>query len=304
MTDPATDATADAVRGAGTDATSGAVTAAAVNAAMQVPGDSATDAIAGAITDSAVNAAKHVPGYLLAAGAAAIEDTPGWSTQSQSALIGASPAAHYREHAETIARAWSRTPDVAGAVVAAAIRAAAATAGAVRAEHKVSLVWTGPSTEAVRLRSTRSVLHTLVVNATESLVLVSFASYDIAELTAALADAIARGVDVTLILETPDDPGGPLVIGPTHPFAPIKDTAHFYRWPLEARKAFFAKAASLHAKCVIADRSAALITSANLTSAGINDNIELGILIEAGPLPERLNQHLKLLIDDGTLEPV
>ena len=266
--------------------------------------DPATDATADAVTDAAVDAAMHVPGDLLAAGAAAIEETPGWSTQSQSALIGASPAAHYREHAETIARAWSRTPDVAGAVVAAAIRAAAATAGAVRAGHKVSLVWTGPSTEAVSLRSTRSVLHTLVANATESLVLVSFVSYNIADLTADLADAIARGVDVTLILETPDDPGGPLVIDPAHPFAPIKDTAHFYRWPLETREAPFAAAARLHAKCVIADRASALITSANLTSAGINDNIELGVLIEAGPLPTRLSQHLELLIEEGTLEGI
>ena len=290
MTDPATDATADEIRGASTDAD-------------EVLG-AATDTIAGAVTAAAVNAAMHVPADLLAAGAAAIQDTPGWSTLSQSALIGASPAARYREHAETIARAWSRIPDVAGAVVAAAMRAAAATAGAARAEHKVSLVWTGPSTDAVRVRSTRSVLTTLVANATESLVLVSFVSYDIAELTADLAGAIDRGIAVTLILETPDDPGGPLVIGPTHPFAPIKDTAHFYRWPLEARETFFAKAASLHAKCVIADRSAALITSANLTSAGINDNIELGVLIEAGPLPESLSQHLELLIEEGILEEV
>ena len=266
--------------------------------------DPATDATAGAVTDAAVDAAMYVPGDLLAAGAAAIEDTRGWSTGSQSALIGASPAAHYREHAETIAQAWSRTPDVAGAVVAAAMRAAAAAAGAVRAEHKLSLVWTGPSTEAVRLRSTRSVLATLVANATESLVLVSFASYDVAELTTALADAIDRGVEVTLILETPDDPGGPLFIGPAHPFAPIKDTASFYRWPLEAREAFFAATTRLHAKCVIADRSSALITSANLTSAGINDNIELGVLIEAGPLPKRLSQHLEILIDERTLEGI
>ena len=157
-----------------------------------------------------------MPGELLAAGAAAIENAAGWSTGPQSALIGANAAAHYREHAEAIAQAWSRTPDVAGAVVAATMRAAASTVGAVRAEHKVSLVWTGPSTDAVRLRSTRSVLATLVANATESLVLVSFASYDVAELTAALTAAIARGVEVTLILETPDDPGGPLVIGPDH----------------------------------------------------------------------------------------
>ena len=266
--------------------------------------DPATDATADTVTGAAVDAALHVPGELLATGAAAIEDAPGWSTGSQFALIGASAAAHYREHAEAIAQAWASTPDVAGAVVAAAMRTAASTAEAVRAEHNVSLVWTGPSTEAVRLRSTRAVLATLVANATESLVLVSFTSYNVAELTTALADAIARGVEVTLILETPDDPGGPLVISPAHPFAPIKNTASFYQWPLEAREAFFAAEARLHAKCVIADRSSALITSANLTSAGINDNIELGVLIEAGPLPTTLSQHLELLIEDATLEAV
>ena len=173
---------------------------------MSNPADATAEAVVDAMTDAAVDAAIHVPGDLLAAGAAAIEDTPGWSTGSQSTLIGASPAAHYREHAQTIAQAWSRTPDVAGTVVATAMRAAASTAGAVRAEHKISLVWTGPSTEAGHLRSTRSVLATLVANATENLVLVSFASYDVAELTAALAAATARGVKVTLILETPDDP--------------------------------------------------------------------------------------------------
>lgn len=254
------------------------------------------------VIDAAADAAERVPGELLALGVQAVMAAPRWSEASQVALINASPAAHYREHASRIALAWSRTPALAGTVIAAAMQAAVAAAEAVQAEHKVSLVWTGPSTKAVSLRSTRSVLSTIVANATESLFLVSFASHDVADLTAALASAIGRGVEVTLILETPDDPGGPLVIGPSHPFAPIKDTARFYRWPLEAREAFFATTARLHAKCVIADRSTALITSANLTSAGINDNIELGIFMEAGPLPSRLQEHLELLIDDGTLE--
>ena len=258
-----------------------------------------TDELTGAVVDAAMN----VPEELLVVGAAAVAGAPGWSTRSRSALIGASPAARYREHAERIAQAWSRAPDLGGTAVAAALRAAASTAATVRAEHKVSLVWTGPSTEAVLLRSTRSVLSTLVANANESLVLVSFASHDVAELAAELGEAAERGVDVKLILETPDDPGGPLVIAPDHPFAPISDTAGFYRWPLEAREASFAAAARLHAKCVIADGSSALITSANLTSAGINDNIELGILIEAGDLPARLTLHLELLIENGVLEP-
>ena len=257
-----------------------------------------------ALTDSVVEAATDVPGEMLAAGAAAVEGAAGWSTGSQSAMIAASPAPHYQEHAEKIAQAWSRTPHIPGVAVAAAMRAAAAAAEVGRAEHKISLVWTGPTTDTVRLRATRSVLTTLVQHATESLVLVSFASYDVADLAAALASAIQRGVEVTLILETPENPGGPLVIDADHPFAPIKDTAHFYRWPIETRDASFAATARLHAKCVIADRSSALITSANLTNAGINDNIELGVLIEAGPLPERLHQHLGALIEKRTLEKV
>ncbi len=254
------------------------------------------------VTDAITDAALHVPGQHLAAAAAAIQDAPHHSPASQTALINAIPAPNYRSHATTIAQAWKDRPDLAGASVAAALRSAAATAAAARAEHAVSLVWTGPTTEVTGLRATRSVLDTLIANATTSLVLVSFVSYDVAELTKSLANAIERGVEVTLILETADDPGGPLTVDADHPFEPIKTTANFYRWPSEARKAFFAATARLHAKCVIADRSAALITSANLTSAGINDNLELGVLIEAGPLPDTLSQHLESLIKVGSLQ--
>jgi len=256
------------------------------------------------LTDAFADAAFHVPGQHLFAAAAAIQDFPRCLPEAQAALINAIPAANYLSHATTIAQAWKDQPELAGESVATALRSAAATAAAIRAEHAVGLVWTGPTTEVTGLRATRSVLDELVANATRSLVLVSFASYDVAELTESLANAIERGVEVTLILETPDDPGGPLTVDADHPFEPIKTIASFYRWPQEAREAFFAKSARLHAKCVISDRSSALITSANLTSAGINDNLELGVLIEAGPLPERLARHMELLIEEGTLKQV
>lgn len=254
------------------------------------------------LSDAIADAALHVPVQHLTAAAAAVQDSPRCSPASQTALINAIPASNYRSHATTIAQAWKDLPGLPGASVAAALRSAAATAAVARAEQNVSLVWTGPTTEVTGLRATRSVLDTLVTNAIRSLVLVSFVSYDVAELTEGLADAIERGVEVTLILETPDDPGGPLIVDAGHPFEPIKTTAKFYRWPSEAREAFFATTARLHAKCVIADRSAALITSANLTSAGINDNLELGVLVEAGPLPVTLSQHLESLIGNGSLE--
>lgn len=256
------------------------------------------------VGDAAAGAALEVPAHHLVAGAAAIEDRSRWTPAAQTALIEASPATHYREHAEVIARRWSETPSLPGAAVAAAMRAAASAVIAARAQHAVSLVWTGPSTDALGLRSTRAVLQTLVANATATLILVAFATYNVEELATDLAKAAARGVDVALILETPDHPGGPLDLDPPHPFAALRGSARFYRWPAESREAVFAASARLHAKCVIADRSSALITSANLTSAGINDNIELGVLLEAGLLPERLHRHFAQLIESEALQRV
>ena len=51
-----------------------------------------------------------------------------------------------------------------------------------------------------------------------------------------------------------------------------------------------------------ADQRAALIIRANLTSAGVSDNIELGVLIETDPLPKRLSQHVEPLGQRGVLE--
>jgi phosphatidylserine/phosphatidylglycerophosphate/cardiolipin synthase-like enzyme len=132
----------------------------------------------------------------------------------------------------------------------------------------------------------------------------SFASYGVDDLAKALSKAVDRGVKVSLILETHDDSGGNLTFDAAKAFSLLIGRANFYRWPVEAREAFFAGSARLHAKCILADRSIALITSANLTGAGINDNIELGVLIEAGPLPAKLHDHFDLLIEEGILELV
>ena len=256
------------------------------------------------VIDAIVEAAVQVPEEHILAAASAIVDAPRWSIESEAKLINATPALNSRNHAQRISKIWASTPDLPGIAIAAALRASAATGEALRTENQTSLVWTGPQTQVAGLRTTRAVLASMVKNATESLVLVSFTTHDVSELVSNLASAIARGVKVTLILETPNDPGGPLTIGSGHSFAPIRDSAGFYRWPLETREAFFASTARLHAKCVIADRSTALITSANLTSAGINDNIELGVLIESGPLPIKLSCHVEQLIENQTLEPV
>ena len=170
-----------------------------------------------------------------------------------------------------------------------------------RADNQVSLVWTGPPTQSVGFRSTRAVLSTIITDATTSLLLVSFASYRVDWLVDRLSDALGRGVEVTLVLETTEDSGGDLTFDAAGAFGPLVGRAQFYRWPIGNRSPEFAPSARLHAKCVVADARAAFITSANLTDAAINDNIELGTLIEAGPLPRRLHDHFDRLIADGTL---
>ena len=63
-----------------------------------------------------------------------------------------------------------------------------------------------------------------------------------------------------------------------------------------------AERASLHAKCVVVDRRAALITSANFTEAARTKNIELGIVTRHPPLARRIAEHFDALIVAGALE--
>ena len=57
----------------------------------------------------------------------------------------------------------------------------------------------------------------------------------------------------------------------------------------------------LHAKVIVADRRDALVTSANLTGAGLLDNLEMGLHIK-GDSARAIVRHFDLLIDEGILE--
>lgn len=49
----------------------------------------------------------------------------------------------------------------------------------------------------------------------------------------------------------------------------------------------------MHAKGAIVDETAAFITSANVTGHGLDENMELGLLIRGGAVPRRLARHFK-----------
>jgi cardiolipin synthase len=256
------------------------------------------------LLDAIVAAARAVPADQLGLAASALDPADGWSNTQHARLTGACAAGGYQQHIGEVSRRWRNAPGVEGASIAAALHAAAAAVAAERATNKVSLVWTGPPSPVLGLRATRAVVDTIVARATSSLLLMSFAGYKVDDLVTSLAAAIERGVEVAFVLETHDDSGGDLSVDAAKAFTALAGRARFYRWPIEAREAYFAHSARLHAKCIVADRTTAFVTSANLTGAAINDNIELGVLIEAGPLPGRLHDHIDALIAAETLVPL
>ena len=63
-----------------------------------------------------------------------------------------------------------------------------------------------------------------------------------------------------------------------------------------------APAGVLHAKAVVADDETAFVTSANLTEAALDRNIELGVLARDRTLALSIVAHLRGLIEAGALK--
>ncbi len=61
------------------------------------------------------------------------------------------------------------------------------------------------------------------------------------------------------------------------------------------------KRSSLHAKCVVADRTKAMITSANFTQAAWLRNIEIGVLVKSHPLVAQLADYFAGLVTTHAL---
>ena len=62
--------------------------------------------------------------------------------------------------------------------------------------------------------------------------------------------------------------------------------------------------AVLHAKTIVVDEQAALVTSANPTPAAYERNIELGVVIRGGEIPRAIRRHFAALIASGSLRRI
>lgn len=165
--------------------------------------------------------------------------------------------------------------------------------------EEVEIVWTGPSTSIVPVRHTEQVLCEIVDLATEYIVVVSYVLYNVNNFYKSIKRAISRGVKVVFLLESSVDHGGKVTIDSISDVKKTLPDSTVYCW--DKRDSTHS---SVHAKCVVSDNKCAFITSANLTSAAMEHNMELGILVRGGALPQNLNDHFSQLINLGIVTEV
>ncbi len=167
------------------------------------------------------------------------------------------------------------------------------------------IIWTGPTNNRFPVRRIDQVLYDLVSKAKKRIVLVTFAAHRVRHLCAHLTQAVDRGVEVTLIVESEDESEGQLTRDAIEAFRNVPAArTRLYYWPLEKRERNQAgRPGKLHMKCAIID-DVALVGSANLTDDAFNRNMELGMLVREQPTVLALAEHFQELIRSGVLVEV
>ncbi len=158
----------------------------------------------------------------------------------------------------------------------------------------------GPAGNAVPVRATAQVLLDLIAEATRELRLMTYSARPHEGVRSALAAAVARGVAVTVVVETLRGAGGTLEgEEPAAAFAGIGGV-RLWHWPVGQRTV---RRGRMHAKLAVGDRRTLLVSSANLTQSGVAANIEAGLLVRGGSAPRRVAEHIDELQAAGVLRP-
>jgi len=179
--------------------------------------------------------------------------------------------------------------------------------------RKPDLVWSGPEVPGLHARDTRRVYEELLGSAQHSIWASTYAFFDgprAFEILARRMDA-TPALRVTLLLNIQRKRGDTTVSEQlVRRFA-----EHFWRtdWPGSSRpKVFYDPRALdtdgpggvLHAKAVVADDEAIFITSANLTEAALDRNIELGVLIRDPAVALTVVGYFQNLVNHDLLKPL
>jgi len=175
------------------------------------------------------------------------------------------------------------------------------------------LVWSGPEVPGVNARDTRRVYEELLSSAERTVWASSFAYFDGPKAFEVLASRMeARPyLEVTLLLNIQRRKGDTT----TAPDVVRRFADRFWKsdWPGASKPRVYYDPRSLeldgptgvlHAKAVVTDDESVFVTSANLTEAGLDRNIEVGLLVRDRALAASVSSHFRALIDRGLLVPL
>jgi phosphatidylserine/phosphatidylglycerophosphate/cardiolipin synthase-like enzyme len=175
------------------------------------------------------------------------------------------------------------------------------------------LVWTGPEVPGLHARDTGRVYEELIGSAQRSILVSTYVFFDgpkAFEVLARHMDALPE-LRVTLLLNIQRKKGD--TTAAEQLVRRFADRFWKTDWPGSARPNVYYDPRALkqdipggvlHAKAVVADDEIVFVTSANLTEAALNRNIEVGLLVRDYALAASLLSHFRALIDRGLLHPL
>lgn len=178
--------------------------------------------------------------------------------------------------------------------------------------HIVDSVWTGPEVARSEVRRTEPVVTEIVESAGTELLIVGYwlvtRALEVRALIERLVKKSEAGVQVRFVFDPGEKSEGLdnfAALSGLWPDDGVRAPRQVYSWS-EGLTKLSSKSGQryerkLHAKVIVADRHDALVTSANLTRAGLLENLEMGLRVQ-GSMAASVVRHFDLLIDEGILE--
>lgn len=201
---------------------------------------------------------------------------------------------------------WRQIPDASAPSLAFAIRSVhRALRTANGSDTLLEAIWTGPSSMPSNLRHTSQVIPELIERASSYVVLVGYSiniDYRGYGLTGRvfqhLVECSARGVHISAIIQ--DEESNFRALSDHWPSEyPAPELFTWTNGPTEDHMT------KLHAKVLIADDTELIVTSANLTYHGLDQNLELGIHVRGfHPMIRRVRAQFDELRRAGIIHPI
>ena len=256
-----------------------------------------------------IDALLELPPHVRDRLASAVETGMVAEPYSLAALRSTLGATHADEQLLAALREMQRL-GIAGSAAATMIRTIAEVA---RRSTKPDLVWSGPEVPGLHARDTRRVFDELLSTAQRSIWASTYAFFDGPRVFAGLCRRMeaCQTLEVTLLLNIERRRGD--TTAPEQLVRRFADRFWSTDWPGECRPRVFydpraleaeRPSGVLHAKALVADDELVLVTSANLTEAALDRNIELGLLVRDRALAASVSRHFRVLIEKGLLRPL